>query len=261
MVSCTDNLAKKIPTATFSPTDVKKLYKSLYYVCNLTNQHLVKIPSGKYKGYGIATADIKSMNTRLGNFIKNNGKNPNYVNILTPTNINIGSNLNNEQRKFLNMINSVFGKHSTAKSFTNKFRSTGYAFYLNAYEIAKGKGSQGNLTNSINRFKNKIGQNCCDLTLIVVAWLFLNGYQVEICQTECDGNYTHLYCRAKGKELGNKWVNIDIAPMASKTAPRIEFGRMGFCHRNGNPKKLIATNPKWYINMYFNALKAIGFVK
>jgi hypothetical protein len=251
--------------AKLSPKRVDRLWNNRLFFPNFTNQTKQKIPwAGNYKDMEISGADVKNMKTRLENYRKDNkGKDPSYVNVLALNTTTVTSmDLTSDQQKFLNSYNNIFGKHSTAKSFTDKFRSRGYAFYLNAYEITKGTASQGNLNNSLNRFKNKVDQNCCDLTLLVVSWLFLNGYSVEICQTACKGkSYTHLFCRAKGKELGDNFVNIDIAPMASKTASYCEFGKMGFCQTNGKPDDIIAVNPKWYINMYYNALTAVGFVK
>lgn len=253
MATCTDNLAKKIPTATFSPTDVKKLYKSLYYVCNLTNQHLVKIPSGKYKGYGIATADIKSMNTRLGNFIKNNGKNPNYVNILTPTPT---PSIQTSKGEYTRLFESAVGKLSkvSVKNITDKIRNTGYAYYTNAFEVYYNKKDVGSVTNVFKRLKNGKKQNCCDLTAGIAIVLLENGYTVEILQIQCTG-ITHLICRVKGKELGNNWNYIDAAAMADVNSSVCKLGNVCWCAVNGKPKKIVAVNPKWYMTMYRNDFK------
>ncbi|MBF4469209.1 MAG: hypothetical protein ISP01_07360 [Methanobrevibacter arboriphilus] len=246
MTTCNDNLAKKIPTATFSPTEVKKLYNSLYYICNLTNQTLIKIPFGKYKGYGIASADVKSMNTRLGNFIKNNGKNPNYVNILAPKTI---PSKTTKKGEYQLLFESVFGKVSTIKEVTDKIRNTGYEGYLNAYKNS----GIGDVKKNINRLKNKVPMNCCDLTAIIAVIALEMGYSVDILQIQCIG-VTHLLCRVKGKELGN-WNYIDSAPMASKTAPYCSFGNVCWCANNGKPKQIVAVNPKWYMTMYLNDFK------
>nr|WP_302577961.1 hypothetical protein [Methanobrevibacter arboriphilus] len=253
MTTCNDNLAKKIPTATFPPTEVKKLYNSLYYICNLTNQTLIKIPFGKYKGYGIASADVKSMNTRLGNFIKNNGKNPNYVNILAPT-VTPGTTITN-LNEYLILFKSVFGSiPNSAQKIADKFRNSGYAYYTNAYEVYKGTSSTGSVKNGLNRLKKGTPQNCCDLTAIIAIILLSSGYTVDILQIGCS-NVTHLICRVKGKELGNTFQYIDCAAMADKNSGYCAFGNVCWCAVNGKPKNIIAVNPKWYITMYLNDFK------
>ena len=261
------NLAKDVKEAKLSPKLVNNLYTiANSYIFDLNNQTKVRIPKNSYQ-YGklyigdfVAFADLNNMQKRLVDFRVKQKKEPAFVNVLPPVATKTISNNYSTKGNYQKLFESVFGTVTTVKQVTDKIRSTGYTYYLNAYEIAKKTNSMGSVTNCMDRFKRKVPQNCCDISATLAITLFEMGYDVEILQTRCTKE-THLLFRIKGKELGNTWQYVDPAPMASKTAPRCDFGKVCWCSKNGIPIEIVARNPKWFINMYYNDFKKVSWIK
>ena len=245
---------KEIDNVHLSPKMVEKLYKSRHYHPNLTNKTMIRIPweASNYKGWGISFADVVNMNIRMNDFINSYGKEPNYVWVIpeTPSPIK-------PTGEYLKAFENAFGQFTDVKSAIEKFRNRGYHGYLNAYEIYHQGKENGNVLACYERTKNKIHQNCCDYTAMLVLlileqiYFYKMKYEVEVLQIKCQKE-THLLFQVKGNEFGNDWVIIDPAAMASTDSPYCNQGKVCWCAYNGKPRKICRINPDWFKRQYAN---------
>lgn len=247
------NIAKEVPNARFTPKEVKTLYKVLFYIQDLTNQTKIKVAftptfDKSLKGDYVTAADIKSMNTRLGNWIAKEGSNPAYVNILAPSNNSGGTTTGSKKGWIQQGFEKQLGKITNITEAINKTRSLGYSYYLNAY---KNKG-EGSLKENLKRLGN-VAMNCVDYTNILANLALEMGYEVRIVQIKCKVA-SHILFQVRGKEYKN-WTNIDISAMADKQSSVCNIGKICWCTNPfGKGVEIAAYNPKWYFNMFLDDL-------
>lgn len=252
------NIYKDYKTAQLTVDETNKLYSILPYVKDLTNQTKIKIPFdtklGKYKDDYIVAVDLKNMKTRLNNYIKKNGKNPGYVNVIPQKipSVSIAQVSLNTTAKQKGRIQLAFeakmGSIKDEKEAINKIRNLGYDYYLNTF---KNKG-EGSLFKNIERLK-KYAMNCVDYTSILANLLKEMGFIVDIVQIKCK-TATHLLFRYK-KKSSDEWIYVDPAAMADKNSSRCEIGKVCWCtNPNGKGLEIVAINPKWYFNLFLDDL-------
>jgi hypothetical protein len=246
------NLAKEVTSAKFTPQEVKQLILGARYIYGRTNQSKVKIPFnpkyGNYKDDYLPLIDIKSMNTRLANFIKVNKKNPAYVGVIAPNNATGGTVAVDTGGKIQKAFEKKLGKIDNLTQAINKTRSLGYDYYLNTWRNV----GQGSLFKNIDRLGNT-PMNCVDYTNVLSNLALEKGYQVRILQIKCK-TASHILFEVKGYEFKD-WTRVDIAAMADKNSAVCNTGKVCWCTNPfGKGVEVMTTNPKWYFNMFLDDL-------
>ena len=246
------NIYKDYKDAKLTVDETNKLYNILPYINGLTNQTKINIPFttklGNYKGDFVVAIDIKNMKTRLDNYIKNNDKNPAYVNVIPPTTPTVTTAPTNKKGKIQLAFEAKMGTINNEKQAIEKIRSLGYDYYLNTY---RNQGT-GSLFKNIERLK-KYAMNCVDYTCILANLIIEMGFIVEILQIQCK-TATHLLFRYK-KNKNDNWVVVDPAAMADKNSARCEIGNVCWCSNPfGKGVETVQINPKWYFNMFMDDL-------
>jgi hypothetical protein len=164
---------------------------------------------------------------RVSIFRDENGRYPNYV-TLEGTPIIIKSALH------LQIESAVGGAYNTATGLYNLIKANeDYAYYYNDVY------PQGA---AIQRLKDGQGLNCSDFSQIGFAALVdLEGYEVRYKHVKClTSGLGHVFLQARGKELGDSWVNYDLAAAAKSS---YSLGN-AWCS-NGT---LVAYNPAWLMS-------------
>jgi hypothetical protein len=134
---------------------------------------------------------------------------------------------------FLESLYKLFGKRfDTFTAMYNLFRTCIYSYYNNDIY------PQGN---AVLRLMKGYGLNCSDFSQLGYAAAKKMGYTVRYVHRSCVNGGGHVYLQVKGRELGNNWVNADIAAAASNGS-NYSLGKV-WCPRG----KILAYDPAWLL--------------
>jgi len=181
-------------------------------------------------GYRITQEQFLDMEKRVENYKKSSG--------VYPGNIGIEGPIESQQEKSdlkTRLEAAVGGPFNTATEFYNRVKSESYGHYVNDI-YPQGK--------AIERLKSNKSLNCSDFAQIGYAAIqSLNqtgkNYQAKYAHLKCTRE-GHIILQVKGEELGNNWVNYDLAEAASGKKP---LGTVMCQHY-----KIISYNDPWLMS-------------
>jgi hypothetical protein len=138
-----------------------------------------------------------------------------------------------DKSDFLKSIaKAIGGKFNTFTEFYNLVHNEIYAHYNNDIY------PQGQ---AITRLQKNLPLNCSDFSQLGYKVANELGYVVRFVHAKCKVSGGHIYLQVKGKELGDKWVNADLAAAASDNS-NYPLGKV-WC----SDGKIVSYNDPWLI--------------
>ena len=219
-------------------------------------------PEGTAISRSIDKKDYIKLTKYLVNFIKENGRLPNYIqygnykikmkvftyclakivvfyneNKQLPAYCNFNSKVFSKKEKVntddvFNYFVKIFGKVKTIDDAFNKVKERGYAYYYDDKYANK---------TSIDRIKSKWGVNCTDSCQVFWHIGKALGYDVRCIHVKCQGGDGHVRLQFRHKtNTGNKWINRDPAAIIAANGQPLSYI---WCS-NGT---VLAINPNWFL--------------
>lgn len=160
-------------------------------------------------GYRILKGAYNDAYKRVVAFKKANGRFPNTVSI-NGVSLIASTSYQSDKTAFLKALAAAIGgKFNTLTECYNLIRANEtYKFEI---------GDTAKQAKAIENLKYNVGNNCVNYAqLMKQAADELGGYESDFVRTYCvKSKVGHVYIRARGRELGNSWVNVDAAAGAS----------------------------------------------
>ena len=114
-----------------------------------------------------------------------------------------------EKSSFHQAVEKAVGTYTTFTEYYNQIKKkTWEGYYNDLYS----------LSDEIKRLTNNQSLNCTDHSQLGMAVAKDLWYDARYCRVTCKSG-GHIILQVKGYELGNNWVNVDLAAAASSDYP------------------------------------------
>lgn len=141
---------------------------------------------------------------------QHNGQEPNTIRIEDKVDSSVNSQSSSAE-PIQNKLMDAVGTFNTFTEFYDLCKGRKYSFYVH-----RSASSWYSRDTAIKRLKNRQGLNCVDVSQLGYALAKEMGYDVKFQESYCPkDNVGHVLLKVKGKELGAKWVIVDLAACIS----------------------------------------------
>lgn len=150
--------------------------------------------SGDY----VSRERFRDMQLRFDGYWKRYGRQPNYVCIIQPP-------CDNTKSAFHQSVEKAVGTYNNFTEYYNRIKAKSWTGYYNdIYDQQE----------EIQRLAKNQSLNCTDHSQLGMAVAKDLGYSAVYCRVTCKSG-GHIILKVKGKELGNTYVDVDLAAAAS----------------------------------------------
>lgn len=147
----------------------------------------------------VTLSRFKDMQRRFDTYWKAHNVQPSFVYVVRPTPSTKGP--------IQKACENILGPFNSITEFYNKMKGRGYGAYYNDVKT---------LNQEVSTLRNL---NCSDASQVTVLLAREMGYTARFCHVYCTVSGSgHIYSQIHGKELGSKWVKMDLAAAMSTTS-------------------------------------------